>query len=197
MSRRLLNAGDMADPASPVLGISDAQALTLQANIPATLAAQVLAGQPARVSSESAPGKSFPARVQSVGQIDPQSGLLSVRVAVFNAGGSLKIGALASCDIITARRPLAVVVPRQALLSREGKEIVFVMKGGKAQQREVQAGSEAGSAVEIRKGIKAGEKVIQLGQYELEDGAAVKLAGDDEEGAPEGAASDAAAGAEP
>lgn len=128
------------------------------------------------MASESAPGKSFAARVESVGQVDPQSGLAHVRVSVFGAG-ALKIGALASCDIIVARRAGAIVAPRQAVITREGKPTIFVAKpDGTAEERAVTIGEESGGLVEIRKGLKAGEKVIRLGQYELEDGARVRPA---------------------
>ena len=66
-------------------------------------------------------------------------------------------------------------MPQVAVISREGKSVVFVMKNGKAEQREVTTGTEQNGQIEIRSGVKSGESVIRLGQYELEDGAEVKL----------------------
>ncbi len=179
--KRNLNPGDVADTTTPVVEIANTRSLDLMANLPAESAAALRAGQTARVRAESAPNKTFSAQVRSVGQIDPQSGLLAVRLAVFDASGALKIGALASAEIITATRPLAVTVPPQAVITREGKPALFVMKNGKAQQREISVGAAQNGLVEIRSGLKAGESVIRLGQYELEDGAEVKLAGKAEE----------------
>ena len=175
--KRNLNPGDVADTTTPVIEIANTRSLDLMANLPAESAALVRAGQSARVRAESAPGKSFSAQVRSVGQVDPQSGLLAVRLAVFDASGTLKIGALASAQIITSTRPLAVTVPPQAVITREGKPALFVMQNDKAQQREITVGAAQNGLLEIRSGLKVGEKVIRLGQYELEDGGEVKLAG--------------------
>lgn len=177
ITRRNLNVGDLADPATPVLEITDANALNLLANLPSENGIALRAGQSAHVTAESAPGRVFPAQVVSVGQIDPQSGLMAVRVAVSNPGHALRIGALASCDIVLSRRPLAVAVPRQAVITRDGKPVVFTMSDGKAHQHEVKTGVENGALMEIRSGVKPGERVIRLGQYELEDDAAVREAG--------------------
>ncbi len=59
--------------------------------------------------------------------------------------------------------------------------MIFVMKSDKAEQREITVGAAQNGFVEIRSGLKLGENVIRLGQYELEDGAEVKLAGKKEE----------------
>lgn len=176
ISKRSAAVGELADPATPLLEITDTGALTLAANLPAESGAGVRAGQSARVRAESAPGQVFGAQVLSVGQIDPQSGLLSVRLLVPNPRNALKTGALATCEIIVSRRPLAVAVPHQAVITRDGKPTIFVLSGGKAHQRTVSLGVENGALTEIRRGVSPGERVIQLGQYELEDGAPVKLA---------------------
>lgn len=177
VSKRNGNAGDLTDPATPTLEITNSNALTLLANLPAESGAPVRAGQSARVRAESAPNRVFAAQVLSVGQIDPQTGLMSVQLLVPNPAGALKVGALASCDIVVSRRAVAVAVVRQAVITREGKPTLFVLNGDKAAAREVVLGVENGDWAEIRRGVKPGERVIRLGQYELEDGAAVKLAG--------------------
>lgn len=176
VTNRLLNAGDMADPSTPIFEISDASALVLEAQIPAESGSSLRAGMRATLRAESALGQNFSAVVQSVGQVDPQSGLLEVRVLVSNRGGALKIGALASCDIITSRRPLAVTVPKSAVITRDGASVVMVAQGGTAHQKAVVTGVTNGDFLEIRRGLKPGERVIRLGQYELEDGAEIKIA---------------------
>jgi len=176
VSKRSLNPGDMADPATPVVEISDASTLNLLANLSGD-GANVQQGMTARVSTAAMPGRSVPGRVVSVGQIDPQTNLLSVRVAVPNPNGQLKVGAFASADIVLATKPLAVVVPRSALLTRDGKSAVLVAgSDGKAHQKTVTTGIERGGSVEIPSGLKAGERVISVGGYQLDDGAPIKVA---------------------
>ncbi len=176
VSRRNLNPGDMADPAMPVVEISDLRGLNLLANLSAEAGGRVQPGMSARVFLADAPGRAYFGRVVSVGQIDPQTNLLSVRVAVPNAGEKLKVGSFASADIVLSTKPLAVVVPQVAVLSRDEKSVVLVAgSDGKAHQKSVAIGSERGGLVEIKSGLKAGERVIGAGAYQLDDGAPIKI----------------------
>lgn len=176
VTKRSMNPGDMADTTAPVVEICDAKALDLSANIPAEDGVKVRPGMPVKVSATTAPNHVFAGRVVSVGEVDPQSGLLSVRITVNNPDGVLKVGAFASADIVVNSNPEAIIVPKAAVVNREDKSVVFVVKDGKAQLREVTQGSEQGSDVEIVRGISDGDQVISLGQYELTDGAEVRLA---------------------
>lgn len=177
VTRRALNPGDMADPATPILEISDTRALNLLANLPADQGMQVRVGMPVRVSSPDVPGRTFAGRVLSVGQVDPQTNLLTVRIAVANPEGRLKMGSFAMADIVLRTDPRATVVPRQALVSHEGKTVVFVVTPDSvAHQHEVTTGAEQNGMVEIVEGVKPGDRVVRLGQYELTDGGKVQPA---------------------
>ncbi len=177
VTRRALNPGDMADTTAPVVEITDTRSLNLLANLPAEDGMQVRVGMPARVTSDDVPGHTFAGRVLSVGQVDPQTNLLTVRIAVANPQGALKAGTFATADIILRTNPRAVVIPKQALVTKEGKTVVFVVgPDNVAHQKEVAVGAEQGGAVEIRNGVAPGERVIRLGQYELSDGAKVREA---------------------
>lgn len=175
VTKRSMNPGDMADTTVPVVEICDAKALDISANIPAEDGMKIRPGMPVRVTATTAPGQSFAGRVVSLGEVDPQTGLLAVRITVNNPDGVLKVGAFASADIIVHSNPKAVVVPKSAVVNREDKSVVFVVTDGKAYLRQVTEGSEQGSDVEIIRGVSARDQVIRMGQYELTDGAEVRL----------------------
>jgi hypothetical protein len=65
-------------------------------------------------------------------------------------------------------------VPRSAVLYRDGKAYVFAVESGKAALRWIDAGEDDGTRVEIRSGLQANTPVVTLGNYELQDGMAVK-----------------------
>lgn len=174
VTKRNINEGEMADPAIPVLEISNTNALNLNANISSAQGANVRQGMAARVTIEGSK-TAIPSQVVSVGQIDPQTNLLSVRIAVPNQNGKLKVGAFATAKIVLQAKPLAVVVPKAALLSRDGKDVAMVAgDDDKAHQKTVQIGANHNGMVEIVSGLKANEKVIQ-GAYQLDDGAPIRV----------------------
>jgi len=133
---------------------------------------------PARVKAAGAAGPEAPGRVLSVGQIDPQTNLMSVRVVLDHPDAGLKMGAFAQASIILGTNPKAILIPKTAVVTREGKTVVLIAgPDGLAHQRPVQLGGEDGGRVEVRSGVSPGERVIRAGQYELPDGTPVQPAG--------------------
>jgi RND family efflux transporter MFP subunit len=187
VTRRALNPGDMADPTTPVVEITDIRALNLIANLTAEDGMLVRRGMRVRVTTPDVPDRTFAGRVLSVGQVDPQTNLLTVRIAASNSEGRLKVGSFAQADIILRTDLHAVVVPKPAVVSHEGKSVVFVDGADNvAHQHEVTVGAERGGLVEILHGVVSGDRVITLGQYELSDGGKVQLAAKGEDDKPEG-----------
>lgn len=177
VTRRALNPGDMADVTNPIVDISDARSLNLIANLSAADGMKLRAGMPARITSPDLPGKTFTGSVLSIGQVDPQTNLLAVRIAVYNAGSALRVGGYALAEIVLHTEPHAIVVPKQAILAHDGKSVVFVVgKDATAHQTEVTPGPERNGFVAITEGLKAGAQIVNLGGYELADGAKVKEA---------------------
>lgn len=175
VTRRSLNPGDMADTANPVVEIADTHSLNLVASIPAEDAGAIRAGMSARISVATAPGWKFTGVVLNVGEVDPQSGMLTVRLAVPNPSHELKVGSFATADIVVHTNPAATVVPKSAVISRNGSDVVFVVgKDSTAHQVNVTAGVEQGDVLDILHGVQPGDQVISLGQYELSDGAKVR-----------------------
>ncbi|MDA3790424.1 MAG: hypothetical protein PF503_18260, partial [Desulfobacula sp.] len=65
-------------------------------------------------------------------------------------------------------------IPRTAILTQEGKQIVFVISSSKAERRVVKTGIRTDKLIEIKKGVQVGESVAVVGNYELSDGMSVR-----------------------
>jgi RND family efflux transporter MFP subunit len=72
-----------------------------------------------------------------------------------------------------ARPPHGVIVPTAALRREGDKDIVFVLKDGKAQRRAVTLGGDFGNSRQVESGVSPGEAVIVDAPAELKDDAAV------------------------
>lgn len=174
VTKRTVNPGDIADPATAAIEIANTHTLDLVANLPADDGSKVRPGMPAHVTSAD---QMVNGRVISAGQVDPQTNLMTVRIAVDNPLSRLKAGAFAVAAIVLRVDHSAIIVPKQAVVSREGKSVVYTVKDGVAHEDQVTLGPEHGDTVEILNGLKRGDTVIRVGQYELADGAKVKPAG--------------------
>lgn len=99
--------------------------------------------------------------------VDPERRAAQVRVVAPNPQGLLRPNMFVR--VIVGIGPSGgVTVPLQALQEHGGDQVVFVAEsGGGYRRRVVQAGPVLGDQVVIETGLKAGEKVVARGSYQL------------------------------
>lgn len=68
----------------------------------------------------------------------------------------------------------ALVVPRSAVLREGDKAYVFIVENERAQRVSVDTGARQGDDVGVSGDLKAGDRVVTLGNYELSDGMTVR-----------------------
>ena len=82
-------------------------------------------------------------------------------------------------DAKPAAQPSAkpgVLVPADAIVQRDGKDVAFVVQGDKAMLRTLTLGRTLGDDREVLSGLEGGEAVVLAPDETLADGARVKLA---------------------
>ncbi len=79
----------------------------------------------------------------------------------------LQAGMFIEARLATDIRPNAVVVPEDALLPMEGATFIWVIKGGKADRRQVSVGVRTAGWAEIQGGVEAGDSVVVGGGERL------------------------------
>jgi len=89
---------------------------------------------------------------------------------VNECGPLLKSGMSAEAEITPGEEDPVVILPTAALLTREGKQIVFVDESGTAVQREVRIGRRLGGRAEVLTGVDTGDKVLLSGITRLSAG---------------------------
>ena len=67
-----------------------------------------------------------------------------------------------------------VLVPKAAIRQQDGRDVVLVVQGGRAERRAVTVASTSANESEISAGLAAGERVVVEGPGDLTDGAIVK-----------------------
>ncbi|MDE2478936.1 MAG: efflux RND transporter periplasmic adaptor subunit, partial [Betaproteobacteria bacterium] len=119
-------------------------------------------GQAAQCITDAFPGRGFAARLVFIAPaVDPSSGTIELRLRVPDPPGWLRQDMTTSCDVVTARKARALVVPDDALRSREGDQAqVLVLEHGKALARSVRLGLRGLVASEVLQGLRAGDVVI-------------------------------------
>ncbi len=109
-------------------------------------------------------------------RVDTKTGAGRVTVAVPNPGGRLLSGLFAYVALETRRLPDRLVVPAEAVLVRQGRDLVFVVRGGRAQWQYVTPGPQSGDYVVLVEGVAPGDTVAVAGHHALAHDAPVEVA---------------------
>jgi cobalt-zinc-cadmium efflux system membrane fusion protein len=132
---------------------------------------RVAVGQPVELLTESRPGETFRGRVGFiVPVVDPATRTAKVRLEFLNPNGALQAGQLVTARLrVEAGRgaPEVLAVPRSAVEQVDGKTVVFVEQSGGFERRYVLTGRSGGDRVEIREGLRSGERIAVQGAFLL------------------------------
>ncbi len=118
-------------------------------------------GQAVRVVNYAFAEKVFMGRITAVDPVlDPTTRTFQVAAAVDNSDLLLRPGMFVKAQIVTQERKGVILVPRQLVLHRQNRKVVFVEANARAQMREVETGLEAAAVVEIVSGLEEGDRLI-------------------------------------
>ena len=150
--------------------IADLSMVWLEADVFEEDLGVVRVGQSAGVSFDAYPGDTVRARVSYVyPTVDPEARTGRVRLELANAGNRVRPGSFGTVRIRAALGRRAIVVPRQAALVTGDRQIVFVVDStGRFVPRVVTLGLETDSLVEVRDGLRSGERVVASGAFLLD-----------------------------
>jgi membrane fusion protein (multidrug efflux system) len=152
--------------------------LKLQFDVPEKYADRLSAGQQVSAGVAAMPGQAFTGTIQTVfPSVAVQSRTIRVDAKMPNPGYRLKPGFSATVRVPLTRLPGSLVVPRSALVRREGTEYVFVVKGDRAELVRVQTGAESADRVEVVTGLNASDQVVVAGAETLKPGDRVQVKG--------------------
>ena len=185
VARIYLDRGQDVTLQTPVALVVDASEMIVRAEVPERYAARAALGEVVRVKVEAYPDRTFAGRVSKVSPVvDPSTRSSLIEAKLDNSSGKLRSGMFGEVTLITGSRSGVLAVPKDALTDGSGSA-VFVIENGKAYKREVELGLQSDRFLEIRKGVRPGEKVAVFGLYGLKDGSSVEvlseLSGDEAE----------------
>ena len=108
------------------------------------------------------------------GQVDEATGLVDLSATLPAKETARFIPGTAVNAAIVLKLTHGLAVPRSAVLHDDQGDYLFVVKAGAAHRMDVEVGTDDGTWVAVEKGLKAGDEVVTLGNYELQDGMAVR-----------------------
>lgn len=137
-------------------------------------------GQKVLLTTSAFPDKQFEGKVVYISpKVDEHTQSIKVRVDVDNSAHLLRLGMFVSGELIYATDKTALAVPVAAIQQLNGEDIVFVAaEGNSFELNEIILGQKSDGYVEIKKGLRDGERVVTQGSFYLKSEQAKEAFGD-------------------
>ena len=167
-----------AEAGAKVFSLVDTSHINVDCTIAEADAAILKAGLPVEVTID-ALGEDYAGEIVYVSPaMDEASKTYQVRIELTDeaARETIKAGLFAHTAVDILQRRATLCVPKEALLSRTGRQVLFVVReDGTVEERAVKVGLMNDAEVEILDGLEPGDTVVVTNQDKLQDGKKVEM----------------------
>jgi len=176
VNKRYVDQGEFVGPGAPMFDLVDNSQMKIDVNVPELDVHYLSVGQKALVRVDAFHDRILEGRVLFVAYVaDPATKTFRVTLAIENRQQDIRAGMIARVGLLRREVPDALVAPLSAIVDKNGERLIFVEDNGVARARNVAIGVIEQDRVQITEGLKAGEKLIVVGQSGLEEGVKVQV----------------------
>jgi Cu(I)/Ag(I) efflux system membrane fusion protein/cobalt-zinc-cadmium efflux system membrane fusion protein len=155
-----------AEPGTKLYSIADLSTVWVYAHIFQNELGRVKVGDPATVTVDAYPGRTFPARVSFIWpEVDQTTRRARVRLEIPNPELKLLLGMYVNVEL---GLPLGeqLAIPASGVFQSGARQIAFVDRGGGYfEPRDIEIGARAGDDFVVLKGLAAGERVVTSANF--------------------------------
>jgi multidrug efflux system membrane fusion protein len=185
---RHVEVGQFLTAGTQIVTLTDLSMLYANFTVPEKGSAALKVGQIVRLSVDAYPGRTFDGKITTIEpQIAADTRNIRVQATMANPDHILKPGMFAMMTVVLPDKPAVVTVPETAVDYTLYGDSVFLITEKKADDGKtsltavrtfVRSGDRIGGRAEILEGLKAGDRVVAVGQVKLQSGAAVAISTD-------------------
>lgn len=176
VASRNVDPGEMAAPGTPVVTVVNTTQMVVEGNLTESEVNLVKVGQEVKVMVKAAGEQPFTGRVESISPMaDARTKAYPVKVKISNPDDKLKSGMFAEIKLATASKDQVLTVPKEAVLERGAKKVVYLVEGDTAVEKEITVGIANEKLVEVTEGLKLGQRIVTVGHQNLVDKAKVTV----------------------
>jgi membrane fusion protein (multidrug efflux system) len=175
---RRISVGALVTPGTIIASLDKIDVVKIDFSVPETYLGSVKKGTLITARTDSDRERRYEGKVSQLdSRIDPVTRSIPTRAEVPNPDLALKPGMLVMVRLVVEPKQ-SLSIPERALVPVGAKAFVFSIQNDKAKRIEVKTGRRKPGFVEITSGLREGQVIIADGLVGLQDGAAVKIAGD-------------------
>jgi multidrug efflux system membrane fusion protein len=185
---RHVEVGQFLTAGTQIVSLTDLSELYANFTVTEKGSAQLKVGQTVRILVDAYPGRPFEGKITAIEpQISTDTRNIRVQATIANPDHILKPGMFATTTVVLPDRPAVVTVPETAVDYTLYGDSVFLITEKKdddgktsltAVRTFVRTGNRINGRAEIVSGLKAGDRVVAVGQLKLQSGAAIAISSD-------------------
>lgn len=174
--------GAAANAKSAVVTIADMNSLEVETDVSETNLSIVTTNQPCEIRLDALPNSPFRGSVHTiVPTVDRSKATVTVKVRFLKKDPRILPDMRAKVSFLSRpvrkeEEKLRTVVNQAAVVSRDGRSVVFRVNENRAMDTPVRLGEKFGDMVEVLEGAKAGDPVVLHPAQNLKNGSRVKAA---------------------
>jgi membrane fusion protein, multidrug efflux system len=182
---RHVEVGQFLTAGTQIVTLTDLSTLYANFTVTEKDSAALKVGQIVRVAVDAYPGRTFEGKITAIEpQIATDTRNIRVQATLDNPDHILKPGMFTTTTVVLPDKPAVVTVPETAVDYTLYGDSVFVITEKKeddgktsltAVRTFVRTGNRVDGRAEILSGLKAGDRVVAVGQLKLQSGAAVAI----------------------
>ena len=178
---KAITLGEAVSMGSPLLTVVDIDNPWAEIQIDEVDIAKVSLGQRVKFTTDAYPEQEFFGRISWINKeaelkkvggrvrMDEEDLVFRAKVEFEEGTDALKPGMSIYSEVIVGEKKDVVVVPRAAVTLRDGKKVVFVVRGKRVKQIGIEVGEKDMEKVEVVSGVSAEEVVAVSGIEKLKD----------------------------
>ena len=185
---RHVEVGQFLTAGTQIVTLTDLSTLYANFTVTEKDSAALEVGQTVRVAVDAYPGRTFEGKINAIEpQIATDTRNIRVQATLDNPDHILKPGMFATTTVVLPDKPPVVTVPETAVDYTLYGDSVFLITEKKEDNGKtslvvartfVRTGNRINGRAEIVSGLKAGDRVVAVGQLKLQSGAAVAISTD-------------------
>ena len=174
--------GAAATAKAAVVTIADMSSLQVEVDVSETSIASIRVGQPCDIQLDALSDMRFRGEVHAiVPTVDRTKATVLVKVRFLDKDPRMLPDMSAKVSFLSRNLKPEELKPRiavnqSALINRGDQNIVFLLRGSYVQQTSLQLGEKLGEMMEIKAGLKPGDRVVINPPKGLKDGSKIKIA---------------------
>lgn len=188
LGTRRIEVGQYLTAGTQIVSLTDLSAVYVNFTVTEKDSGKLAVGQVVRIKVDAYPGRSFEGKLTTIEpQISADTRNIRVQATIQNPDGILKPGMFATTTVVLPDKPAVVTVPETAVDYTLYGDSVYVIQekktdDGKSELQAIRTFVRTGDRIDgravITQGIKAGDRVVAVGQLKLQSGALVQISSD-------------------